>query len=374
MLNTRPTPTARGQSVLATLALLALLGTPVALAAQRWQVDATGTRIAFDTTGTLNSASLAPSVEWHSSEAFANLSGSLTGFEDSQWAVQGRGDLSLLFNPFGPRSRVRMETAGVAAGTSHSSNFRTATTRGELRIHVAGRQVGSWAGVVGATGWTSGSEIATAVGPTAGVWGRTGTTRAALIFTPLRIEGFWFSELNGRASATVGLLDVAAYGGWRSGATGSAIEATGWGGGMVSLWLTPTLAVVAAGGSYPQDLLQALPTGRYASVGVRLASWRPTVPSVEPIGRRVYEREDGTVRLRFRVDGASRVEFVSDRTQWQAVPMERASDGSWVLRIRIPPGVHRFNLIVDGTEWIVPDGVPPADDGYGGRTGLLIVP
>lgn len=364
--------TARGRvAVAVTLLSLASART---LAAQRWQVDATGSRVAFDTITTLNAVSVSPAVEWQSAARFANLGGSIAGFEDGEWAAQARGDLSLLFNPFGAVSRLRLETAGVAAGTYHTSDFGTAAGRAELRLHLASRQVGGWVGGVAAAGWSSGSETATAIGPTAGVWGRAGGTRASLRLTPLRIEGFWFPELDGRASAAFGRFEAAAYGGWRDGNTEAAIDTDWWGGGSLMFWLSPTVAVIAAGGSYPEDLLQALPTGRYVSFGVRVTSRRATVPFVRSIGRPVYERESGSGLLRFRVANATRVEFASDRTQWRRLPMQRAPDGSWILRLRLPPGVHRFNLIVDGTEWIVPEGVPPLADGYGGRVGLLIVP
>jgi hypothetical protein len=41
--------------------------------------------------------------------------------------------------------------------------------------------------------------------------------------------------------------------------------------------------------------------------------------------------------------------------------------------VALPPGVYRFNLIVDGERWIVPEGVTAVDDGYGGKTCLLVV-
>jgi len=362
-----------GGRLVAAVALFICIG-PAALFGQRWQVDATGSRVAFDTIATLNAFSVGPSLEWQTAALFANLGGSLAGFEDAQWATQARADLSLLFNPFGSLSRLRLETVGVATGTYHSSDFGTAAARAEVRLHLAGRRVGGWVGGVAATGGSSGDEIATAIGPTAGLWGRAGATRASLVLTPLRVDGFWFPEIDARASAVFGRLEAAAYGGWRDGNAEGGIESALWGGGSLTLWMSSTVAVVAAGGSYPADLLQALPTGHYVSLGIRVASRRATVPTISPVGRPVYEREGISGLLRFRVADARRVEFASDRTQWQRIPMQHAADGTWILRLELPSGVHRFNLIVDGEEWIVPEGVPPLDDGYGGRVGLLIVP
>ncbi len=341
--------------------------------AQRWQVDLTGTQVEFDTTAAQAAASVAPLAEWSGRGAYLLLGGSLTAFEAAQWAGQGWGNFSLLSDPIAG-SPLRGELLGVASGTLHSSNFRTAATRGEIRLHVAGRQAGLWLGGAGATGWTSASpDIATAFGPTAGVWARHSTSSASLVFSPFRLEGFWFPELNGRASISVGPLDMLAYGGWR-GATGeSGISSTTWGGAEASVWLTRGVALVVGGGSYAPDLLQALPSGRYISAAIRISARRPPVVNVKAQAPRTYDPKGDEGSLLFRLPGAQSVEVVGDWTDWQPVPMRRARDGRWTLDLTLPPGVHRFNLIVDGERWIVPDGVPSVDDGFGGETGLLIV-
>jgi len=362
----------RGLALLVVLTLV-LTGSPAS--AQRIQADLSGTRVDFDTVATLNSASVSPLIEWQTQKLFTSLTGSFTGFEDGEWAAQGRGDISLLAAPLGALSPFRMELLGIAKGSYHTADFRTASTRGEFRLHAGGRQVGGWVGVVGARGWASGTgDVIGGAGPTAGLWGRQGTTRAALMFTRLRIEGFWFPELNARVSTVAGPVEVLAYGGWRDGATGSTVEASAWGGGTISWWVARNMALVAGAGSYPSDLLEALPRGRYVSVGLRIATRRSVVPSIKPLGRPVYEREEETGLLRFMVGVATRVEVVGDWTGWKPLVMQRAPDGAWVLRTVLPSGVYRFNLVIDGDRWIVPEGVPTVDDGFGSQSGLLIVP
>jgi hypothetical protein len=344
-------------------------------AAQRWQLDASGTRVRFDTVATLTSGSVGPFLEWQRGGAFTTLSGSVSGFERGDWAAQGRGDLSLLVDPLGPLSPLRLELVGAVAGTYHTRGFRTAATRGELRFHVSGRYVGVWAGSVAGTGWvSSGDALATAAGATTGVWGRYGPTRVGLSFVPLRIEGSWFPEVDLRGSSLAGPVEVAAYGGWRGSPAASGIDASARGGGSATWWVTQNVALVLAGGSYSSDLLQGLPGGRFLAGGLRLATRRPLVLSVRPVAPPAYRREDGSGRLRFVVPGARRVEVVGDWTQWQPVPMERARDGAWVLNVALPSGVYRFNVILDGEQWAVPSGVASVDDGFGGQTGVFIVP
>jgi hypothetical protein len=356
-------------------AALGLVADATPLRAQRWQIDASGTRVEFDTLAAAASGSLIPAIEVQRRSAYAFVSGGLTAFDGGEWSLQGRGDLSLLVEPFGRFAAARVELVAMAAGTHHSSDFRTAGTRGEARLHVGGRQLGGWVGVAGGTGWTSADErLVTGVGPTAGIWGRYATARAAVIFAPLRIEQQWFPELTGRLSATAGAVDVGAYGGWRGAPEASLVESASWAGVSATWWVAPPVGLTLSGGSYASELLQGLPSGRFVSAGLRITHSRPLVLSIKPLGRPAYERENGAGTLRFRVPDAARVAIAGQWNNWQPVPMERAAGDRWTLRVALPTGVYRFNLVVDGETWIVPDGVPSVDDGYGGRVGLLIVP
>jgi hypothetical protein len=139
--------------------------------------------------------------------------------------------------------------------------------------------------------------------------------------------------------------------------------------------LSEHTAIVLSGGSYPRDLLQNVSDGRYLSLAVRLANRRPPVWRAIGAGRPIYAVEPGTTELRFSVPGpATRVELVGDWTAWKRVPLRRGADGRWVVPIALRPGVYRFNLIVDGARWIVPGGVAEMDDGFGGKTAVLVVP
>jgi hypothetical protein len=330
--------------------------------------------VAYDTTSSLGSASVAPFVEWVTGSTYGLLGGNLTAFEGGQWASQARGDLSLLVRPAGPAGRVFGEVLGSAAGSLHSTGYRTAATRGELRLHLAGRTAGLWAGGTGATGWMSSSTgIATALGPTAGAWARHRAWSVSAHWAPLRFEGYWFPEVQGRLSTTVGPVDLMGYAGWRGAPSASGLSSSTWGGGTLALWFTRRVALVVGGGSYPADLIQALPRGRYVTAGIRLSAGRPSVWTTPSGLRAIYTQAPGEGELRFAVPGATRVELVADWTHWQPVPMERGQDGQWVLRVALPPGVYRFNLIVDGERWIVPEGVTAVDDGYGGKNCLLVV-
>ena len=344
-------------------------------AAQRWQVDVAGNSVGYDTARRITSASIAPLVEWNKRTVYATLSGALAAFEASQWTSQGHGDLSLLFAPAPSLRFLQTEVVGSADGSVHSSGYRTAGTRAELRLHVAGRSTGAWIGGTAATGWTSSTTgIATAFGPTAGAWGRRGAWNATAVWTPFRLQGAWYQQVEGRVATSAGPVDVIGYVGWRGAPTVSGLPNTSSAGGTVTVWFTSQAAVVFGGGTYASDLLQALPKGRYLSAAIRLSRGRPTAWARPSAGRALYARDRGPADLRFRVPGASRVDLVGDWTSWQPVPMQRAPDGRWFLQVKLAPGVHRFNLVVDGERWIVPEGVASVDDGFGGKISLLVVP
>lgn len=362
-----------GTCVLTVVLLTGVFTSPAC--AQRWEVQAVGSQVRFNSSSTLDTWSLMPVVEYQRGPLYASATGLVTAFQPSGWATQGSGTGSLLFAPAGASSPLRMELVGVASGTIHSGGFRTGSTRGEFRVHLAGTHAGAWLGGVATTGWaSSGGGLVTGVGPTGGAWGQYRAVRGSATFTPLRVEGYWFPEWDAQASITAGPLDVTSYVGWRHGALGSGIASEAWGGASASFWLTNRVAFMISGGSYPSEILQGLPSGRYFTAGIRIASHRPVVPRTRTIGRPFYEVRGGGGILRFHVRHAGDVAIVGDWTGWQPVPLRRAPDGSWILDVALHSGVYRFNLVVDGKRWIVPEGVPSVDNGYGGKSGLLIVP
>ncbi len=46
----------------------------------------------------------------------------------------------------------------------------------------------------------------------------------------------------------------------------------------------------------------------------------------------------------------------------------------WEGAVRLTRGGYHFNLLVDGSDWVVPYGVGTVSDGMGGMVAVLIVP
>ena len=344
------------------------------MAAQRWQVDA-GVSGAYEAADGVVAASLGPQLEWQRPDFYALFSGNVSLFEGSSWMAQVWGDFSYLTGPLGLKGRLRVEGAGSLGGSLQTNDYRSSAARAEVRAHGGGRNVGGWVGLQASSGWTSDTNIlSTATGPTLAAWTRRGPWQVTAIWSSARLRREWVSELETRVFASLGPVDLSGFAGWREG-NEQHTEAAVWTGASVAYWLGQHTAVVLAGGSYPRDLLQNLSDGRYLSAAVRLANRRPPVWTAVGAGRPIYAVQPGTTELRFVVPGpATRVELVGDWTRWKRVPLVRGSDGRWVIPITLAPGVYRFNLVVDGKRWIVPEGVAEIDDGFGGKTAVLVVP
>ncbi|MDX1492994.1 MAG: glycogen-binding domain-containing protein [Longimicrobiales bacterium] len=356
------------------LALFASSGAELRGQEPRWGLDLNASRIQFDTAATLNAPSATGLLEWRRPRLFGRLTGSLTGFQDAGWSTQGRGDVAGWLTPFGAASPFRLELAGTVGASRHSSGFSASLGRANARLHLARRDFGGWAGAGGVMAGNSlDTEAVTAVAPTVGLWGQTGSVRATVSYVHTTLSGEVYPEGNAVLAVSEGSLDLTLYGGFRT-FPFEGIDPEGWAGASAALWVGRTTAVVISGGSYASDILQGLPGGDFISVGLRLTSRRdrPIPTSVDaPI---VYSADIARERrITLTVPDADRVEIAGDFNGWTPEPLRRVGDGEWAVPVELAPGVYRFNLRVDGERWIVPDGVPEVDDGYGDTVGLLII-
>jgi hypothetical protein len=90
--------------------------------------------------------------------------------------------------------------------------------------------------------------------------------------------------------------------------------------------------------------------------------------------RLVVERVDELVVFTLHVARGARAELMGDFTEWQAVALTRVEAGRYQYVVRLPTGLYRFNIRVDGGSWIVPAGVDVVNDEFGGQAGVLVVP
>lgn len=341
----------------------------------RLELDLTASRLDYDSIAPVNAPSVSALAEWQGPSFYGRLSSGLVAFQDAGWSVQGRGTLSGWLTPLGDASPFRFELGGSAGGSHHSSGFNTGSAGVDARLHALGRRIGGWVGVgLAGAGNSYDSAAVRGYAPSLGLWLQDGTLRGTASYQHLVVEGEAYPEASTALTLTRGRLDLTAYGGIRGwpGDTRGIDEA--WAGATAAFWLSNRAALVVSGGGYPADVLQRLPGGRFLSFAVRLTPRRVRPVPVTATAPIVFTVEQaGAGQIGFDVSGATRVEVAGDWTGWQTVPLERGDRGRWVLPTRLEPGAYRFNLLIDGERWLVPDGVPTIDDGFGGVVGLLIV-
>jgi 1,4-alpha-glucan branching enzyme len=85
------------------------------------------------------------------------------------------------------------------------------------------------------------------------------------------------------------------------------------------------------------------------------------------------KRRSGAVTLRIDAPGAQIVEVSGDFSDWTPMPLARAGDGLWALTLPITPGKYQMNVRLDGGKWLVPPGLLPMLDEFGGSVGLLVI-
>ncbi|MCA9310539.1 MAG: hypothetical protein KDA21_04985 [Phycisphaerales bacterium] len=64
--------------------------------------------------------------------------------------------------------------------------------------------------------------------------------------------------------------------------------------------------------------------------------------------------QDGLATFRLYRPGASHVEVQGDFTGWghSSLVMTREESGWWSASVRLEPGQHEFQYVIDGREWI----------------------
>jgi len=129
-------------------------------------------------------------------------------------------------------------------------------------------------------------------------------------------------------------------------------------------WALATLVAVAAAGVWLGARLTAVRGGSLEAPRTALAP-ASTDASSAP------------VTFVLRAPGATRVSVVGDFNNWDAnaTPMAHGGSGDlWVLSVRLPPGVHLYSFVLDGSEWRPDPSAPLAADGsFGGHNSVVVV-
>ena len=331
-------------------------------------------------------AALSPSVRWERpGRAALSAQGTYLQFESGNVSLQGTATASLFT---APTHRWRGQVL-AAAGASRYAEFASFShTIVEGRLHRAGRRSGAWIGVTAGRAALDGPSH-NVTGLTAAAWTQRTPLQLFASVTRAVVGDTAYTDLEAAARTQRKRLVLEGYAGARVWSRGAGRGVYGEGSATVAL--SDHLSLVVSGGRYPTDPIRGSISGRYAGVALRVhgaAALRPpprdlaTMPAAtgssdvdEPAARlEVLPQGDRDVRFVVRASGAGLVEIAGDFTDWQAMGLTKGADGVWEVVVRVPRGIHRIAVRIDGGLWTAPAGSRRADDDFGGEVGIFVVP
>jgi hypothetical protein len=351
-------------------------------------VDVSGTGIWYADTIRSAGSSLSPALRLDWSRATLAASANVSQLGNGGLSFQGAVAPSV-FTP--SAGLFTMEIAPSFGGSTHRDGTRTGEAIGTVRAHLIDNGVGGWIG--GGVGRTwDGATWRGVLETEAGAWLRRGDATSLISVTPTVVQDtIRYTDLQVALRYPTNAFELGLTAGVRGGSVGAAVGGTSraWGSVSVVDWVASRVAIVGSAGSYPVDLTQGYPGGRFVSVALRLASRNSrtldrasasattsTAPIADPPASMTFEVQ--TVRgnqrtLRVKASSARNVELNGDFTQWQPVRLARATDGSWVATLPITPGTHQITIRLDGGRWIAPPGLLTSTDEFGGVVGILAI-
>ena len=335
-----------------------------------------------------SAVTLTPDLRADWDRANAQIYGTFSQFLEGGWSAQAASSGSV-FTPM--RGSLLGELAGTAGGSAHEDGARTGQAIVNLRLHAMKPMWGVFAGAGGGGNWDGEAWRRLLLGELGG-WIQNPIVTALLTLTPVSVDDS-VRYIDGQVtlSRSFSRVEVMALAGGRGGGRNPGVDSRtrSWGSLSVVAWVRPKIAVTASGGTYPVDPTQGFPGGRFLSAGVRFATSRqrvnvvpePDPPAVEEAvagpagvdGFRAARDSSGSVLVRVTAPNARIIEISGDFTGWVPMKLEEAGDGSWTGRLELAPGKYEMNLRVDGGEWIVPPGLLPLKDEFGGSVGLLVL-
>jgi len=343
--------------------------------------------VRYDGFLTSGAAAIAPSVRWERPNASLTAQGTYLQFESGNRSIQGNVTGSLFT---APTHRWRGQLLATAGASNYAEFTSFHHTIGEARLHRLGEGGGGGTWISGTVGRSSlGGTPRRVLGVAVAGWAQHAGIQLFASANRSVVGDTAFSDLEAAARTRRGAIVWEGYAGVRIWSRGGGRGV--YGEGSATIALGNHVAVVLSGGRYPTDPVRGSISGRYAGLAVRVhspAALRPTPrdfplhpPSVgssgtsDPAGRiEVLSQGDRAVRFVVRAPDAGLVEIAGDFTDWQPMALDRGSGGVWEVVVRIPKGIHRIAVRIDGGPWIAPAGARRAEDDYGGEVGIFVVP
>lgn len=352
-------------------------------------VDISQTTIRYADSVNATGASISPAfrVDWSRATLAASVDIS---------ALAGKASMQGTIAPsvFTPRlGGVFAELAGSFGGSTHEDGTHTGQMLAIGRGYYAPvANVGVWIGAGSGQTWDGVAWRGITQGEI-GAWIDRSRLTTLVTVTPVRVsDSIRYSDLEVALRYPGTSFEIGGSIGARAGSSGLVPGENQRAWGMVSAtrWLSRRIAIVASAGSYPVDLTQGFPGGRFAAIAFRIASpntRRVTEPAPSinqsstsasgadsPAASFEVRTTAGNRRvIRMNAPNASRVEISGDFTQWQPVSLARGADGRWSVTQSIPRGTYQVTIRIDGGAWVAPPGLLASRDELGAIVGILTI-
>jgi hypothetical protein len=351
-------------------------------------VDVGITNVRYDGFLPSAAASISPMFGIQQPRLFVLARGTLLRFESGRQSLQGGASASFFPARFG---QWRVELTGNAGASRYADFASFSHLLAGPRLHVAGERQGLWIG--GTLGTTSfGGEQRSVTTFASGAWAERFGATWLLNANSTRVGDTSYVDVEGAVHYEFGRVTLDGSLGARSRSQGGGHGVYGEASGAYGLgaWIS----LVLAGGRYPTDPTRGSVSGRYLGLGLRFnplprrtavarsarrygVSGFGSGDSVDPPAVTAELQPcdcDGGTLVIVAV-GVSVIEVSGDFTDWEPVVLARGDrPGTWRVPTPLAPGTYRFNVRLDGREWIVPAGVTRLQDEFEGEVGLLVVP
>jgi hypothetical protein len=140
----------------------------------------------------------------------------------------------------------------------------------------------------------------------------------------------------------------------------------------VRVRVLPRTDVQAAVRQEPFDPLYWTAPRRTWSVSLSRSLGRRPRAEAPPV--RLPDVANGWAVFRLPMSGHPQPPMVlGDFSGWQPVAMTEEGR-AWVARVKVEPGAYHYAFRTADGRVVVPEGVPTVDDGFGGRSAVLVVP
>lgn len=346
-------------------------------------------QVRFAEEPSFTSLTVTPAFTLRAAPGVLSLSGTFAQVGSAGWSRQGVALGSLYAPPLW--GGLVFEASGSAGGTQFPGGFATGQALLGARAHRTGTWANGWVGGF-AGGMNDGTTWRRVQQGEAGIGIAGGRHRASLMASPAAVDDtLRYVDVLAQYGTARSRWDVSLSLGARTGTLPMLVggDQRLWGGMHLQLWLAERQALLVGVGTYPVDVTQGFPAGRYVSLSWRVGTRRSIGAQAQAdawasrdVARaagvqafRVSRARDGELAIAVRADGATRVEVSGDVTRWAPVTLERAPDGLWWARFPIPEAtLMEVAVRIDGGAWVAPPGTEAVRDEFGGVSGRIAVP